>query len=425
MEQLAFWMVCIHAQFTTGVPVETLGSGMISEEGSATYSDQNGNLLFYTNGGGGDPGTMPPGGVWNRNHQIMPNGTITTGAGCSSSPQSAMVIPKQGSTTQYYLYTMGCGSMPVGLRESIVDMSLDGGLGDLSQVGTSISAMSSLSEGLTATKHANGTDYWIVIHSGGGNEFYVYPHTAAGIGAPTTYSVGSSIAYGQIKINATGSVLAMGSEVFDFNNATGAISNPRDIGRNAWGRSFSPSGRYLYISGSLGQGNIYQYDIQAADLAASEVLIAGNSLFAGPMQLGPDGKIYVAVYSHQAVSVINSPESAGTACNFALDQVTLTHGCQLGLPNFIDSYYLDLTAGLPELAKSFGIFPNPATENTMIVSSTQLDALIITSIDGKQLQSIQPTESSTVIDVSSLSAGTYFITGTFQGLSTVKELVIE
>jgi hypothetical protein len=412
-------------QFTTGTPVETLGSGMISEEGSASYSDDNGNLLFYTNGGGGDNGNIPPGAVWNRNHQIMPNGTITSGAGCSSSPQSALVIPKSGSATAYYLYTMGCASMQVGLRESIVDMSLDGGLGNLSQVGTQISTMSMLAEGLTATRHANGTDYWIVIHDGGSNEFYVYPHTAAGIGSPVTYAVGSNDSYGQIKINAGGNVLACGTQVFDFNNATGAISNPRSTGRSAWGRSFSPSGRYLYISGALGQGNIYQYDLQAADLAASEVLIAGGNLFAGPMQLGPDGKIYVAVYGHSAVSVLNAPESAGLSCNFVLDQVDLSNQCQLGLPNYIDSYYLELTSGVEEQNLFVGLSPNPAKENVTITASAKLDAISITTVDGKLLQTIVPSDISTTIDVSALRSGTYFITGTAQGVKSVKELVIE
>jgi Secretion system C-terminal sorting domain len=411
-------------QFTSGSPVGTTGSVMISEEGSASYSDENGNLLFYTNGGRGDGGNIPPGGVWNRNHQMMPNGSLDNLAGCSSSPQSALVIPKSGSATQYYLYTMGCGSLQVGLRESIIDMSLDGGLGDLTQVGTQISTMPSLAEGLTATKHANGTDYWIVIHSNG-NEFYVYPHTAAGIGSPVTYTVGSYDSYGQIKINATGTVLACGTEVFDFNNATGAITNPRSTGRSAWGRSFSPSGRYLYVSGALGSGNLYQYDLQAPNLAASEVLIAGNSLFAGPMQLGPDGKIYVAVYSHAAVSVINSPESAGAACNFVLDQVTLNNNCQLGLPNYIDSYYLELRVGIEEQAFSFGVYPNPASENVTVTASVKLDEITIMTIDGKLLQTIIPTEISTAIEAGKLSPGTYFITGTAQGVKSVKELVID
>ncbi|TXI67741.1 MAG: hypothetical protein E6Q46_02540 [Flavobacterium sp.] len=51
--------------FNSGVPVPLLDGQMQADEGCATLSDANGNLLFYTNGIT----------VWNRNHQIMPNGT--------------------------------------------------------------------------------------------------------------------------------------------------------------------------------------------------------------------------------------------------------------------------------------------------------------------------------------------------------------
>lgn len=413
--------------FNTGVPVETLGSAMVSEEGCASYSDDNGQLLFYTNGGKGDSGFPPPGAVWNRNHQIMPNGNLLYAAGCSSSPQSSLVIPKAGSTTQYYLYTMGCVGAFSGLRESIIDMSLDGGLGDLSQVGTQISTSTDLCEGLTASKHANGTDYWLVVHNSSGNEFYVYPHTALGIGTPDTFIIGNGADnHGQIKISASGTVLAYGQEVFDFNNATGAITNARTTGRSAWGRSFSPSGRYLYVSGALGTGNIYQYDLQAANLPASEVEIAGGGLFSGPMQLGPDGKIYVAIYSKQSVSVINSPESAGTACDFGLYQVPLTHSCQLGLPNYIDSYYNELnTASLTENTFSLELYPNPATSSITLNSDIPLSQIQICSISGSTLKTIPGTELSTVIDLSEISPGTYFVIVFSEKGRAVKELVVK
>jgi hypothetical protein len=35
--------------FSSGAPVFTTGSNIYAPEGSASYSDRNGNLLFYTN----------------------------------------------------------------------------------------------------------------------------------------------------------------------------------------------------------------------------------------------------------------------------------------------------------------------------------------------------------------------------------------
>ena len=52
-------------EFTTGSPVATSGSDMICEEGSATISDEAGNLLFYTNGGGDSSNPWPGGEIMN------------------------------------------------------------------------------------------------------------------------------------------------------------------------------------------------------------------------------------------------------------------------------------------------------------------------------------------------------------------------
>lgn len=62
--------------FSSGAPVYISGSPMSTFEGSASYSDQHGKLLFFTNGGGGvfnAPG-LPfsmPGAIWNRNNAVM------------------------------------------------------------------------------------------------------------------------------------------------------------------------------------------------------------------------------------------------------------------------------------------------------------------------------------------------------------------
>jgi hypothetical protein len=75
--------------------------------------------------------------------------------------------------------------------------------------------------------------------------------------------------------------------------------------------------------------------------------------------------------------------------------------------------------------ESWNVYPNPATENVTITASAKLDAISITTIDGKLLQTIVPSDVSTTIDVSTLRSGTYFITGNAQGVKSVKELVIE
>lgn len=71
------------------------------------------------------------------------------------------------------------------------------------------------------------------------------------------------------------------------------------------------------------------------------------------------------------------------------------------------------------------VYPNPASENVTITASAKFDEISIMTIDGRLLKTVVPTDVSMTLNVSSLSPGTYFITGTIQGIRSVKELVIE
>jgi len=86
--------------FNSGTPVITTPSSMFSFEGSASIADANGNLLFYSNGGGRDPvlSGQSSGKIWNRNHDVMYDMGNTEGGGFSSA-QSAVIIPRPGTPT--------------------------------------------------------------------------------------------------------------------------------------------------------------------------------------------------------------------------------------------------------------------------------------------------------------------------------------
>ena len=108
------WFFGVNAglDFSSGTPVPT-NTGQIYHsggEGTACISDNSGNLLFYTNGGGRDPscsGGQPEGQIWDANHSVMPNGTMLghEGGGMSSR-QSSIIFPKPGSSDVYFLFTM-------------------------------------------------------------------------------------------------------------------------------------------------------------------------------------------------------------------------------------------------------------------------------------------------------------------------------
>ncbi|MEM9051906.1 MAG: hypothetical protein AAGC47_07645 [Bacteroidota bacterium] len=116
------------------------------DEGSASISNQSGDLLFSTNGAN----------VYNRNGNIMPNGTGLSGD--FSSTQNAVIIPQPGDSEErfYYVFTISSQSIVgenFGLDATLVDMSLNGGLGDVTLHFDLL--MTDVYEKIHAVMHAN------------------------------------------------------------------------------------------------------------------------------------------------------------------------------------------------------------------------------------------------------------------------------
>jgi gliding motility-associated-like protein len=328
--------------FSSGAPVPLTCSVMSTQEGCAAVSDQNGNLLFYTDG-------MT---VWNKNHQPMPNGTGLTGN--ISTTQSALIVPRPGSSSLYYLFTADAQAGVRGVRYSEVDMSLCSGLGNVTGV-KNVLMITPSCEKLAAIQHCNEKDVWIVTHDWNSDAFRTFLVTASGV-HPTpvishcgiTISGSSLNAAGCLKGSPDGKKLASGTEdqlnrfeLFDFDNSTGVVSNQvlfPQHGLYAYGVEFSRDGTRLYGT-ALSPAHIYQFNLCAGSPAAvanSGTIIGTASGTAGTLQLGPDDKIYLAKLNSGYLGVIDQPSSAGTACNY-LDTGVYLGGktSSLGLPNFI------------------------------------------------------------------------------------------
>nr|MBK9650360.1 hypothetical protein [Bacteroidota bacterium] len=145
--------------FSSGVPVPLTNSAMFTVEGSSSLSDTSGNLLFYTDGLS----------VYNALHVAMPNGLGLAGGG--SSTQSALILPMPGNVNLYYIFTVP-DFASLGFNYSIVDMTLQGGLGDVTAKNTFL--LGNVSEKLSAVYHANGTDVWVCVHSYTGDAFHSF-----------------------------------------------------------------------------------------------------------------------------------------------------------------------------------------------------------------------------------------------------------
>ncbi|MEJ2112831.1 MAG: cell surface protein, partial [Flavobacteriaceae bacterium] len=171
--------------FNSGNPVPHVDGKLETHEGCATISDANGNLLFYTDGVT----------VWDRIHNIMPNGTGLLGH--SSSTASAIIIPKPGTTTSYYIFTVDKPSyyltegLPIdGVNYSEVDMSLNSGYGDIVSgmknrhlitynTGDSFQSEYKSSEKITAVTSNDGSSIWVITQFM--NKFYSFRVDANGV----------------------------------------------------------------------------------------------------------------------------------------------------------------------------------------------------------------------------------------------------
>lgn len=326
--------------FTNGNPVALTNGVMQASEGAAVACDDNGNLQFYTNGG-----DLPyTGAVWNKNHQAMPNGFLGH-TGCASSIQSSLPVNLPGSRSIYYLFTTDCyeNGFENGLNYSIIDMTLDGGLGDVVEKGNLLTR--NTTESLCAALHANGKEYWIITHKVDTDSFYVFRLTSNGITGVVKSRVGfvADESAGEIKVSNNGQRLVFAGNytstgLFDFDAATGVVSNYRNLGVvNGFTACFSPNCELLYVSNFIGQ-KIYQFDMLAHDVSASKTLIATPYNYVGSLQLGPDDKIYGAVRNSQYLAVISRPNIRGVDCGYNENGVHL--GGKLskyGLPNYANN----------------------------------------------------------------------------------------
>jgi gliding motility-associated-like protein len=309
--------------FNTPVPTALLDGALFATEGCSSISDNNGRILFYTDGIT----------VYDRTHQPMPNGTGLLGG--SSSANAAMIIPQPGSDGIYYIFTSDdtdhYGSS--GYNFSVVDMSLNNGKGDITLKNQLLYAPGC--EQLSAVRHANGLDIWVITKVYASDEWRVFKVDCNGIdtrqvssfsGLPSVMSVGN------LKTSHDGKKMAFARwdmdlfELYDFDNATGTISNPIAI-QQTWasGLEFSLDSKLLYVSG----GRLVQYDISTSNETAirnSAITLYTPSHFnhaIGALQLGPDGKIYWAIGGAYTVGVINHPDLPGTACDLQPDQLDL------------------------------------------------------------------------------------------------------
>ncbi len=490
--------------FSQGSPAVLTNSGMEASYSTATISDQTtGELLFYTNGID----------VWNRDHEIMPNGRGVIPDSGKLIPanrvnyisQGALIVPFPEDSDKYYLFTLGLAvpmwttwyfydGVITALYYSVIDMRLNGGKGDVVPDQKRVFVADGFTERLTGIIHSNGRDYWIINHEWANNVFQVRQLTPDGLTEAKRIAVGPTVPFnlqdtiglteegrfkgnfesvGVLRASPDGKKLANSSagkghvSLFDFDPATGNITNPIDLGSFifALALSFSPDNSKLYVQNSRQNAPnkrtanlISQYDLEAGDAAA--IIASGRSIIQGNpttnidttvagaipefnLQIGLDGRIYgnsnVQYWEkpnekdQERMFVINAPNEAGFACdvqfkNFYFGKSLLPESpvpivgesySWGALPNFLQHYFNGLepipideepTGCDPDQAIT--IFPNPTFGTFKIAIKPdcyQIDSAILYTISGQKIGELEAKDLTGEIDISTLSAGMYLL----------------
>lgn len=375
---------------TTNFNVIGLSRKMRFLGAQSNIANDTGAILFYTNG------------CWIANAL---EDTMMNGAGLNPDPyvtqwcaapyalpypQANIILPFPGDSNKYVLFHHGGSqadpnSQPLISYYSVIDMTLDGGLGGVVAGQKNVVLITdTLNIGFTACKHANGRDWWVVILKGNSNLIYTILLTDQGVQPPYTQSLnvpnvdrgttqpvfspdGLKFAYRYATAGPFNLALNQ-VRVFDFNRCVGTFSNPQIV---SWtsnypspGLSFSPNSKYLYTVSDF--DTIHQINTDTSNLQASKQVVAINDGYFSPpgqtlfqtgfwtMYLAANGKILVSSGSGVVdLHFINYPDSSGTASDVqqhALPMPCFTGRSHVNHPN----YYLgcDTTLGCPCLVNT-------------------------------------------------------------------------
>jgi len=397
--------------FNTNPPTALSNGQLSTNEGCSSISDANGNLLIYTDGRT----------IWNRNHQIMSNADYFNGTGLNGDPSSTssgLIVPHPTNPNLYFVFTIdephhenanaypsrgpadrNGNSIPIytdtnqgvpeaddgfnnGLNYSVVDLSLDGGLGNVIpsernnelityDPSDSEQIKYKASEKITAVRGRDCNSVWVITHFR--NKFYTFFIDQAGIDETPVISEVPPLlevdnyrraAIGYLKASPLGDKLLIAHNttnfdqsgtqdagdgnvyVYDFDNLTGTVTNPLELidGVNSYGVEFSQDGTKAYATVEDTSNKIYQWDLNSTDISNSITSITNLGLPRTALQLGPDGKIYHSIINTSTLGVINNPNELGTASNYSQSSsqgaISLNGRiATLGLPPFIQSLF--------------------------------------------------------------------------------------
>ena len=341
-----------------------------------------------------------------------------------------------------------------------VDMNANGGAGKVTKRMAPLLQNVRLSKTqMMACRHGDGKSWWLLKRAADTNMVYKFLFTEDRIYGPYIQGFsGVAARFGEWDVDGQAMFSKDGTKyattqlgygkvfIADFDRCTGMLSNPKvyklparhtgnpgdttEKDSTTCGLSFSPSGRYLYVSSLY---NIQQFDLKNPVSPLAWTLLSGPDTARQEFQQysniypGPDGKLYIGNWNGLGgeMSVIDLPDNYGTGAGFC-------RKC-LRFPGFLyDSVFRFAAVGTPPCMpdyslgpaspicyptgvstpvteeSSFTLYPNPS-QGIIEVKSSEAGVLHLYDMTGSTVSSavLSKAGSSTSIDVGNLPAGIY------------------
>jgi hypothetical protein len=393
--------------FRQGSPEVSYFDLALDLDPTAIMCDAEGELVFYSNGCQ----------VHNGMHQLMENGdSINAGARRAAycdhaypTVQGLIALPKPGHPGKYGLFHIKLDDDTWFFKDLLyteIDGEANNGLGRVAFKNQAV-FRDTFSPVLSAVRHANGRDWWIISTQRNSDVFFITYYGPEGPGHTYAQTINASsqvyLSSGPSVFSPDGHTFArmnppVGLQLFSFDRCSGTLYNPILIGFPndtlgiAVGVAISPNNRFIYVAASK---YIYQFDLLSDNIATSRQVVAtydGYLVLDAPalrasfydLRLAPDGKIYgTAPNSSNVLHVIQEPNLPGVACNVAQHSILLPTLHGFSAPNYpyfrlwdapgspcdtlgIDTPTTATTEVGGEAAPWLHVFPNPAVDEVTI-----------------------------------------------------------
>jgi hypothetical protein len=381
-------------------------------------------------------------------------------------PQMSIMLPRKGNT--YYMFTGGMSDAAYDdadmhfpqrwrmdyLCYHILNMDANNGKGKAESINNVMLQNAYLATNrMTATRHGNGRDWWLIKPHLTKMQFYTFLVTEDAVVLYDSTIVNDSLVgnvwlYGHSAFSPDGTKFAMVTDdyqqrvhLLDFNRCEGKFSNyhayrvPIDTPQYLWGGPngvcFSPNNKLLYVTCA---DRILQYDLSDNN-AGSYYQVAGpdttyNFPYYRIPAVAPDGRLYIGNENgvRMQMSYIEHPDSIGAACQFiplgVRQEFTNLTGppnmpnCGLGpwLRSPCDTVYTKLPPLPPApVPNTWALYPNPTSGSINITvpdsAATSIQTTMYSMLGQKLTTQILPVGAAhtATLDLSNFAKGVYVL----------------